>query len=116
MSKKRVHDWLGKKRRKLKERIYPRYKLNDLHSARKRMKEIHYVLSIGKKTDKAMIRFLTSSENIIGEWHDHILLVDHLKRSAAKHAILIKKIQSNNRSLLRRVRHEISVYYGEHKY
>lgn len=100
--------YLNKRNNKLKSLIYPTFKQADLHEVRILMKEIYHLHSIKKQTGKTL-DFLKESETILGDWHDHVLLLDWVKKTASPS--IIKKVKAKSRLRLRKLKELSHTFY-----
>lgn len=72
--------YLRKKNKELKRCLLPTFKVEELHTMRKLMKDIYYLLRI--KNQKQLIdRFFKQSDALIGSWHDKAIVIHTIRKS-----------------------------------
>ena len=102
--------YIKKKKSALRQYLYPRPLQRHLHYARKLLKEIHYLETI-KKKDKKRKTFYKESAALIGDWHDRVVFIERLRKQLPPQTEMIKKLQLQNRTDIRRLRISIKEYY-----
>ena len=78
---------------------------DDLHSVRKACKTARYLAEAGEdvsKTADSVAKHFEASQEALGEWHDHLLLLGEAKATLPKGSELVEKIEAKTRRLRER--------------
>lgn len=87
---------LQNKKYDLLKKLSTRYSIADLHKIRKQLKELIYLTSIDKQ--QHIDPLLISMAELIGNWHDKILLLEYLKadESTSPQTLQAIKLETSN--------------------
>ena len=78
---------------------------DDLHSVRKACKTARYLAEAGEDvstTADSVAKHFEASQEALGEWHDHLLLLGEAKATLPKGSELVEKIEAKTRRLRER--------------
>jgi hypothetical protein len=98
----------------LRETFMPRLNARNLHTARKRMKQIVYLTSLTDRLPKEERKFYSRLESAIGLLHDKETLLEFLKAmprgiAAAQKTLLRKQIASERKAIAMQAK----AFYGK---
>lgn len=102
--------YLSKKSKELKIALSSDPSVHDLHTIRKLIKEIYYLLSITTKS-KSIDPFFKRSDSLIGAWHDKSIVIEKMKRAVPPQTDLIKKLQQEKRADIATLKRLIKDFY-----
>lgn len=112
VSENKYRHYIKKENKKIRNSLFPSFIQGELHGTRMQIKEIIYLIAIMDKRNRYKT-FLTDIAGRIGDWHDHTLLIEFLKKS---HSLPeIKKLQTENRKRIAGLKEVIKSYYGKPK-
>lgn len=103
--------YLKKKKKEMKEGLYPKFIRSELHSTRKVVKEILYLSTIACRK-KEIDSFYRDSATLIGEWHDAMTFIRSQQKKRPADAKLIKKLRQESNANLKLLRGRIRRFYG----
>jgi len=103
------HRYLKKKKRELRNasRIIS---TRSLHSYRKLIKEIYYLLCVNS-INKSIDPFFKKCDGLIGAWHDKSIVIQKIRKITPLQNDLIKKLQNEKRADLTSLKKLIKNYY-----
>lgn len=103
--------YLRKKNKELKSALQPAFKGKELHTIRKLIKEIYYLLCINS-ISKSINPFFKKCDDLIGVWHDKSIVIQKIRKTMPLQNNLIKKLQNEKRKDLVSLKKLIKNYYG----
>lgn len=94
LKKKDLEQYLRKTKKDIKTKLYPKPDMDIIHTVRKSMKGFIYLSEANHRPSKKLMKFFTKQVEVIGDLHDHQVLLNLMSRQNG-HAdrVLIKKIQ-----------------------
>ncbi len=101
--------YISRRGKELKKSLYPTFNLSELHTTRKRIKDIHYLQPLGNKK-QSPDPFFEQAAALIGDWHDHVLLIQWARKTGS--VATIKRLQTANRNRIKKLRQMVAEKYG----
>ena len=92
VSPREFKKYLKQKRRELKRRLFPAFKISELHEIRKLIKEIWYLTAAANKTD-SKLDFYRDSAELIGDWHDKQILINMIQELGLERPKLLTELR-----------------------
>ena len=102
--------YVKQKKQWLKRRLFPDFKKKQLHSSRRSIKDIGYLLDITKKK-KTIHPFYDHASDIIGEWHDKRVLLNRLQDMDAFKPELREELQKRSKEDLVKLKAQVKRFY-----
>lgn len=102
--------YLRKKTKELKLALLPTFKVVNLHTTRKVIKEIYYLLCINNNK-KSIDPFFKQSDSLIGAWHDKAIVIQTIRKSNPPQTDLIKILQQEKRADIANLKRLIKDFY-----
>lgn len=103
VSKKEYSRRMKELRTELYEQFRDRLSNDELHDLRKKVKEYLY-LSAVTQSEQEMDQSLLQIADMIGEWHDRMIFQERLQEKAPRRKAVIKKLENQCRSDVRRLK------------
>jgi len=107
---KTYKQYLSKKSKELKIALSTTLRVHDLHTIRKLIKEIYYLLRITNKS-KSIDPFFKQSDSLIGAWHDKSIVLEKMKRAVPPQGDLIKKLHQEKRADIANLKRLTKAFY-----
>lgn len=104
------HLYLKKKQKELRN-VSSASTITDLHSYRKLIKEIFYLLSINNE-NRSINPFFKETATLIGDWHDKSIVIQKLRKKRPLQTDLIKKLQHEKRADITILKKRIKMFYN----
>lgn len=108
--------FISAKKEELQNNIYPLLIESKLHKSRKIIKDIIYLSSISRLRKKNLNPLYDEIQELIGKWHDKIILLDWIKeKNMDPGGIIAKKLNYKTRSDLKAIGKLIMDLYNSDK-
>lgn len=85
--------------------------IKDLHSYRKLIKEIYYLLCINTK-NRSIDPFFKEADTLIGNWHDKSIVIQKIRKKRPLQNDLINKLKQEKRADITNLKKRINEYYN----
>lgn len=107
ISKTDARKYLKKKRREVERLLFPSFRNENLHMARKITKEVIYLCWLDRKLNQDT--FYKDIEDIIGVWHDKQVLLPILRKAKAMDEVT--RLKESSKIDLRNLKKRVREYY-----